>query len=87
MRMHRKQHTYTNLNVNRIYPSDTEQICDCQSGEGNRWKDWEFWISRGELIYIGWVNTKILMNGIGNYIAIPVINNDGKEYEKEHMYV
>ena len=85
--MHRKQHTYTNLNVNRIYPSDTEQICDCQGGEGNRWKDWEFWIRRGKLIYIEWVNNKILMNGIGNYIEIPVINNNGKEYEKEHIYV
>ena len=85
--MHRKQHTYTNLNVNRIYPSDTEQICDCPGWEGNRWKDWEFGISRGKLLYIGWVNNKILMNGIGNYIEIPVINHNGKEYEKEHIYV
>ena len=29
-----------------------------QGGEG---KDWEFWISRGKLFYIGWINSKVLL--------------------------
>ena len=49
-------------------------------------KDWEFGISRGKLLYTGWINNKVLLYSTGNYIQNPVINHNEKEYEKEHIY-
>ena len=56
-----------------------------QGGGGG--KDWEFGISRRKLLYIGWINTKVLLYSTGNYIPYPVINYNGKEYEKESACV
>ena len=54
-------------------------------GEGVRGgMDWEFGISRCKLVYIGWINDKVLLYSTGNYIQYPVINHNGREYEKEH---
>ena len=33
------------------------------------------------------INSNILLHSTGNYIQPPVINHNGKEYEKEYMYV
>ena len=49
--------------------------------------DWEFGISRCKLLYIEWINKKVLLYSMGNYIQYPVINHKRKEYEKECMYV
>ena len=49
--------------------------------------DWEFGVSRCKLAYIGWINNKVLLYNTGNNIQYPVINHNGKEYEKEYMYV
>ena len=65
-----------------------EQTCGCQ-GEGcEGGMDWEFGVSRCKLLYREWINNKILLYSTGNYIQYPVINHNGKEYEKEyiHMY-
>ena len=64
-----------------------EQTCGCQVGEGGGGKDWEAGISRCKLVYIGWINNKVLLYSTGNYIQYPVINHNGKEYEKEYIYV
>ena len=50
-------------------------------------KEWEFGISRCKLVYIGWINNKVLLYSTGNYIQYPVINHNGKEYEKEYIYI
>ena len=50
-------------------------------------KDWEFGISRCKLLCIGWINNKVLLYSTGNYIQHPVINHNGKEYEKGHIYI
>ena len=34
-----------------------------------------------------WVNNKIPLYSTGGYIQYPVIDHEGKEYEKECMYV
>ena len=34
---------------------------------------WEFGISRCKLLYIGWINNKVLLHSTGNYIQYPVI--------------
>jgi len=46
--------------------------------------EWEFGISRWNLLYIGWIN-KILLYSTGKYIEYLGINHNGEEYEKECM--
>ena len=36
---------------------------------GGRGKDWEFGISSCKLLYIGWINNKVLLYITGNYIS------------------
>ena len=64
-----------------------EQTCGCQAGEDGGEMDWEFGISRCKLLYTGWINNKVLLYSPGNYAQYPVINCNGKEYEKECVYV
>ena len=64
-----------------------EQTCGCQGGVAGGMKDWEFGISRCKLVYIGWINNKVLLYSPGNYIQHPVINHNGKECEKESIYL
>ena len=42
--------------------------------------EWEVGVSRCKLSYIEWMNKKILLYSIGNYIQYPMINHNGKEY-------
>ena len=44
--------------------------------------DWEFGVSRCKLLYIEWINSKVLLYSTGNYIQHPVINHNGKENKK-----
>ena len=81
-------HKWTYLwNRNRL--TDIENRLAVASGEVGvgGGKDWEFGISRCKLLYIGCVNNKVLLYNTGNYIQYPVINDNGKEYEEEYMYV
>ena len=56
------------------------------NGEGGgRWVDWEFGISRYKLLYIEWINNKVLLYSAGNYIQYPIIKHNGKESEKEYL--
>jgi len=48
-----------------------------------RGMEWEFGISRCN----EWVNNKVLLNSSKNYIQYPVINQNGKEYEKGCTYI
>ena len=52
----------------------------------SQWMDWEFEISRCKLFYIEWINNKVLLYSTGNYSQYPVINYNGKEYQKEYIY-
>ena len=49
--------------------------------------DWEFGISRCKLLYIEWITNKVLLYSTENYIQYPVINHNGKEYEKEYICI
>jgi len=44
----------------------------------------EFEISRCKLLYIEWINSKVLLHSTGNCGQYPAINHSGKEYEKEN---
>ena len=49
--------------------------------------DWEFGVGRYKLLHLGWINNKVLLYSIGNYIQYPVINCNGKEYFKKEEKV
>ena len=38
-------------------------------------------------MYIEWINNKVLLYSTGNYIQYSVINHNGKENEKECVYI
>ena len=48
-------------------------------GKGGGGLNWESGISRCKLVYIEWINNKVLLYSTGNYIQYPVINHNGKE--------
>ena len=50
--------------------------------------EWEVGVSRCKLLYIGWINNKVLLYSTENYIQYPVINHNGKEYlKKKNLYM
>ena len=52
--------------------------------------EWEAGVSRCKLLYIGWINSKVLLCSTGNCIQYPMINHNGKEYKKRiyiHIYI
>ena len=51
-------------------------------GWGREGMDWEFGVSRCKLLYREWINNKVLLYSTENCIQYPVINHNGKEYEK-----
>ena len=57
-----------------------EQTCGCQGGggRGGSVMDWEFGVSRCKLLYLQWINNKVLPHSTGNYIQPPGIDHDLK---------
>ena len=50
--------------------------------------EWEVGVSRCKLLYIEWINNKVLLYSTGNYIQYPMINHNRKEYlKKECVYI
>ena len=45
---------------------------------GRGGKDWEIEVSRCKLLYIEWINKKVLLFSTGNYIQYLVITYNGK---------
>jgi len=63
--------------------TDTENRLVVAKGVvGGGGKDWELGISGCRLLHIEWMNNKVLLWSTGNSIQYPVINHNGKEYEK-----
>ena len=44
--------------------------------------EWEIGVSRCKLLYLEWINNKVLLYSAENYIQYPMINHNGKEYKK-----
>ena len=71
---------------------ETKRLTDIEDrhmvakGEG-RWgrEGLGVWVSKCKLLYMGWINSKVLMYSTGNYNQYPVINHIGKEYENEYI--
>ena len=65
-----------------------EQTGSCQRVGGWRKDRAEGWdLADISFFYIEWINNKVLLYSIVDYILYPVINHNGKEYEKEHTCV
>ena len=45
--------------------------------------EWEVGVRRCRLLYMEWINNKVLLYSTENCIQYPVKNHNGKEYEKE----
>jgi len=70
-------------NRNRL--TDKKNRLEVAEGEGRgRRTNWKFGLSRCKLLHLGRTNNKGLLHSTGNYIQYPVINHNGKEYEKEY---
>ena len=63
-----------------------EQTCSYWGKRGCGGNNRECGISKRILLYIEWIN-KVLLYSTGNYIQYPVINHNGKEYEKKKLTV
>ena len=74
----RHKRTYLR-NKNRL--TDVENRLQATSGKAG-WgeMDWEFVISKYKLLYIHWINSKVLLYSTGNHIQYPVIIHNGEEY-------
>ena len=49
--------------------------------------EWEVGVSRCKLLCVEWINTKVLLCSTENYVHYPMINHNGKEYEKEYICI
>ena len=57
-----------------------------REGDG-RGMAWEVGVSRCKLLYIEWINNKVLLYSTENYIQYPMINHNGKEFLKKNVYI
>ena len=65
-----------------------EQTGGCQGEGAGGEMEWEFGVSRCKLLYIEWINNKVLLYSTGSYIQYPMINHNGKEYIlKRNVYI
>ena len=53
-----------------------EQTCGCQGGGRECGMDWEFRVSRCELLHFEWMSNEILLYSTGNYTQSLVIEHD-----------
>ena len=62
--------TYPYRMIQKGLPEEMAFKTSVERGEEGRWagKDWELGISRCKLVYIGWINYKVLLYSAGKYI-------------------
>ena len=81
------RHRWTYLqNRNRLTDIENRPVVT-KVGEVEEGRSGSLGISRCKLLYIGWMNNKVLLYSTGNYIQYPVINHNGKEYEIDCIYI
>ena len=68
-----------------IYETETDSQTwkvDLQWPRGRRDGGWELGISICKLLYIGWINSEVLLYSTGSYTHYPVINIKEKNMKK-----
>ena len=64
-------------NRNRLTGTENRLLVVKGEGDG-RGMEWEVGVSRCKLLYIEWINNKVLLYSTGKYIQNPVIKHNGK---------
>ena len=64
-----------------------EQTCGCQRKGGGSGMDGEFGVGRCKLLHLEWIGNEVLLYSTGNYIQSLGIEHDGREYEKNNVYI
>ena len=81
-----------NLKHEPIYEAETDlriQRTDLWSPRGiGGGAEWEGGVSRCKLLYIEWINSKVLLYSTENCVQYLMRNHDGRKYKKEcvHTY-
>ena len=57
-----------NLSTKETYRQIEQQTCGCQGGGVRRRTDLKFGISKCKLLYIGWINSRVLLYSTENSI-------------------
>ena len=63
-----------------------EQADGCHGQEAGGGMEQEVGVSRCDLLYIEWINNKVLLYSTENYMKYPMIKYNGKEYFKKNLY-
>ena len=72
--------TQMNLSRNRNRIMDIENRLVVAKGVGvGGGMEWEVGVSRCKLLYMGWINNRVLLYSTENYIQYPMINHNGRE--------
>ena len=50
-------------------------------------RTWEFGVSRCQLLHLKWINNEVLLYSTGNYIQSLGIDNDGRWYKENNVYM
>ena len=53
-----------------------------KGGVGRNGMDWEFGVSRCNLLHSEWISNEVLLYSTGNSIQSPGIEHDGRQYKK-----
>ena len=62
-----------------------QQTGGCQGGRAWGRMELETGVSRYQLLFMEWVNNKVLLYSTENYIQYPMINHNRKGYEKKNI--
>lgn len=49
--------------------------------------DWEFGVSRYKVLHLESISNEVLLCSTGNYIQPLGIDHDGRQYEKNNVYI
>ena len=80
--------TQINLSMKRNRIMDIENRLVVAKGEEvGGGIEWEVGASRCKLLYIEWINNKVLLYTTENYIQYPMVNHNGKDIKKECIYI
>ena len=60
-----------------------QQTGGCQGGRGWRRMELEIGVSRYQLLFMEWINNKVLPCSSENYFQYPMTTHNGKEYLRE----
>ena len=73
--------SYLKLKISCLIHIENKLVVAEGRGDGV-WMDQEFGISSCKVLYLEWIDDKVLLYSTGDLSQYPVINHNGKEYKK-----